>query len=147
MKLGYLGPKGTFSEQAAMMYAAKCPYDCEYEMFLNITDVISAVGDGIIDEGIVPLENSIEGTVTSTVDTLIFDAELYINSELILSVNQNLMVKKGVCLNDVKKIISHPQGLAQCRNDGNFGNRSRIVYSGGRTYSVAGKRRYRGDCP
>mgnify|MGYP003377555919 CR=1 FL=1 len=100
MKLGYLGPKGTFSEQAAMMYAAKCPYDCEYEMFLNITDVISAVGDGIIDEGIVPLENSIEGTVTSTVDTLIFDAELYI---------------KGVCLNDVKKIISHPQGLAQCR--------------------------------
>ena len=115
MKLGYLGPKGTFSEQAAMMYAAKCPYDCEYEMFLNITDVISAVGDGIIDEGIVPLENSIEGTVTSTVDTLIFDAELYINSELILSVNQNLMVKKGVCLNDVKKIISHPQGLAQCR--------------------------------
>ena len=71
MKLGYLGPKGTFSEQAAMMYAAKCPYDCEYEMFLNITDVISAVGDGIIDEGIVPLENSIEGTVTSTVDTYI----------------------------------------------------------------------------
>ena len=103
MKLGYLGPKGTFSEQAAMMYAAKCPYDCEYEMFLNITDVISAVGDGIIDEGIVPLENSIEGTVTSTVDTLIFDAELYINSELILSVNQNLMVKKGVSPKRCKK--------------------------------------------
>ncbi len=115
MKLGYLGPKGTFSEQAAMLYAEKCLHNCEYTMFLNITDVISAVSDGIIDEGIVPLENSIEGTVTSTVDTLIFDTELYINGELILNVSQNLMTQHGVRIEDIKKIISHPQGLAQCR--------------------------------
>lgn len=115
MKLGYLGPEGTFTEQAARLYAQSCPEDCEYNMFLNITDVISAVNDGIIDEGVVPLENSIEGTVTSTVDTLIFDMSLYIKNELTLKISQNLMTRHGVGLKDIKKIISHPQALAQCR--------------------------------
>ena len=115
MKLGYLGPKGTFSEQAALLYAENCSLSCDYNMFLNITDVISAVNDGIIDEGIVPLENSIEGTVTSTIDTLIFDTRLFIKAELILKVSQNLMVRPDFNKEDIKKIISHPQGLAQCR--------------------------------
>ena len=115
MKLGFLGPKGTFSEQAALSYASKSDTEFEYEMFLNISDVITAVNNGKIDEGVVPLENSIEGTVTSTIDTLIFDADLYIKNELVLKVNQNLMVRPGVKKEDIKKIISHPQGLAQCR--------------------------------
>lgn len=115
MKLGYLGPKGTFSEQAALLYADKCVKDCEFEMFFNITDVIAAVNEGAIDRGIVPLENSIEGTVTSTVDTLIFDTELFIQRDLILKINQNLMARPGIKIGDVKKIVSHPQGLAQCR--------------------------------
>ena len=71
MKLGYLGPNGTFSEQAAMIYANKQEDVCEYKIFSTITDVIEAVTDGTVDEGIVPLENSIEGTVTSTMDKLI----------------------------------------------------------------------------
>ena len=95
MKLGYLGPKGTFSEQAALLCAKQCGGDCEFEMFFNITDVISAVDEGRVDMGVVPLENSIEGTVTSTVDTLIFDAELFIRYDLILKISQNLMAKKG----------------------------------------------------
>lgn len=115
MKLGYLGPRGTFSEQAALIYAGRVNMDWEYERFFSITDVINAVHNGIIDEGIVPFENSIEGTVTSTVDTLIFDSELFINNELVLKVNQNMMVKPGSNKNDIKRIISHPQGLAQCR--------------------------------
>lgn len=115
MKLGYLGPKGTFSEQAALLYAGKCVEDCEFEMFFNITDVIAAVNEGAVDRGIVPLENSIEGTVTSTVDTLIFDTELFIQRDLILKINQNLMARPGMRLEDIKKIVSHPQGLAQCR--------------------------------
>lgn len=115
MKLGYLGPKGTFSEQAALLYAEKCGNGCDFEMFFNITDVIAAVNDGIIDRGIVPLENSIEGTVTSTVDTLIFDTNLFIQYDLILKINQNLMARKGTKIEDIKKIVSHPQGLAQCR--------------------------------
>ncbi len=115
MKLGYLGPKGTFSEQAALMYAERCENGCEFEMFFNITDVISAVGEGVIDRGIVPLENSIEGTVTSTMDTLIFDTELFIQYDLILKIDQNLMARPGTDIKDIKKIVSHPQGLAQCR--------------------------------
>ena len=49
MKLGYLGPKGTFSEQAALLCAKQCGGDCEFEMFFNITDVISAVDEGRVD--------------------------------------------------------------------------------------------------
>lgn len=115
MKLGYLGPKGTFSEQAALMYAEKCTDGCEFKMFFNITDVIAAVNEGMIDRGIVPLENSIEGTVTSTVDTLIFDTELFIQNDLILKISQNLMARPGTKIEDIKKVVSHPQGLAQCR--------------------------------
>ena len=115
MKLGYLGPKGTFSEQAALMYAEKCTDGCEVKMFFNITDVIAAVNEGMIDRGIVPLENSIEGTVTSTVDTLIFDTELFIQNDLILKISQNLMARPGTKIEDIKKVVSHPQGLAQCR--------------------------------
>lgn len=114
MKLGYLGPIGTFSEQAALIYSNSVNKDCEFENFFTISDVIAAVHRGIIDEGIVPLENSIEGTVTSTVDTLIFDSELFINNELILKVTQNIMVKPGTKKNEIKRILSHPQGLAQC---------------------------------
>ena len=115
MRLGFLGPKGTFSEQAARSYADTLDGECDYIMFMNISDVITAVEDGSVDEGLVPLENSIEGTVTSTVDTLIFDAALYIKGELTLKVNQNLMVRPGVKLSDITKVLSHPQGLAQCR--------------------------------
>ena len=115
MKLGYLGPKGTFSEQATLLCAKQCGGDCEFEMFFNITDVISAVDEGRVDMGVVPLENSIEGTVTSTVDTLIFDAELFIRYDLILKISQNLMAKKGTKPEDISRIVSHPQGLAQCR--------------------------------
>jgi len=115
MKLGYLGPIGTFSEQAALIYSNSAKIKCELVNFFTITDVITAVNNGKIDEGIVPFENSIEGTVTSTVDTLIFDSELYIKNELILKVNQNIMVKPGTNRENIKRIISHPQGLAQCR--------------------------------
>ncbi len=115
MKLGYLGPKGTFTEQAAYTYAGSRGEETEYIMFSNITDVISSVNDGLIDEGVVPLENSIEGTVTSTMDTLIFDTSLYIKNELILKISQNLMARKGTKIEDIIKVISHPQGLAQCR--------------------------------
>ena len=94
MKVGYLGPKGTFSEYGA--YEISKNYkECELVPFKTIPDVIFATESREIDEGVVPFENSIEGTVTATIDALIFDVELYLKAELVIPVSQNLMVKKG----------------------------------------------------
>ena len=80
MKLGYLGPKGSFSEQAALK-AEECSVLSEYH---TIKDVIEAVEYGEIDEGIVPIENSTDGTINVTVDSLIFDSSLFIKKWLIM---------------------------------------------------------------
>lgn len=111
MKIGYLGPAGTFSEQAAL----KIKGDNEIVAYHTIKEVIDAVSLGKLDEGIVPIENSTEGTINITVDTLIFDANLYIKKQVELPIIQNFLVKKGTDISKITKILSHPQALAQCR--------------------------------
>lgn len=113
MKIGYLGPKGTFSETAALIYNESVE-KAEMVEFNTICDVLEAVNNGSIDEGVVPFENSIEGTVTCTLDALIFEVELYIKAEIIIPVFQRLMIKSENKNSDITKILSHPQGLAQC---------------------------------
>lgn len=115
IKIGYLGPEGTFSEQAAINYCKNIK-DFQLIKFSNIQDVIIAVSKNEISEGIVPFENSTEGTVTVTADTLIFDADVYIKTDLILPVNENIFVKKNYNGEKINKILSHPQAIAQCRN-------------------------------
>ena len=91
MKAGYLGPLGTFSHQAALEVFSENeihPYD-------TIFQVLMAVEEDELDYGIVPIENSTEGTVNATVDALIFDLDLYIQKLVVLPIRQNLMVKKG----------------------------------------------------
>lgn len=112
MKAGYLGPAGTFTEQAAIKYYNG--QSCLLEPMPTIRSVIEAVSNGRFDEGIVPFENSIEGTVTMTIDALIFDFNLFITGELALPIEQNLLVKESYSGGAINKIISHPQGLAQC---------------------------------
>ncbi|MBR1735986.1 MAG: prephenate dehydratase [Firmicutes bacterium] len=112
MKLGYLGPIGSNSERAALYVTGEenlLPLE-------SISDVIKSVNSGKIEYGIVPIENSTEGTVNITVDSIIFDADIYIQKEVIVPIEYDLFVKKGAKKEDVKKIISHPQALAQCRN-------------------------------
>ena len=114
MKVGYLGPQGTFSEQAALIYQKRNGlHQAELVQFPSIIDVIEAVESGAVEEGVVPFENSIEGTVTSTIDTIIFDVNLFIKAEVILPVSQHLMIREGTDPKNLTKIISHPQGLAQ----------------------------------
>lgn len=111
MSYGYLGPAGTFTEQAAIIMSKGeviVPYH-------SIWDVLDAVNKGETEYGIVPIENSTEGTVNTTVDSLIFDTDLYIQSQIILPIKQNLMVKKGTDIGNLRRILSHPQALAQCR--------------------------------
>ncbi|MBQ8942858.1 MAG: prephenate dehydratase [Firmicutes bacterium] len=112
MKAGYLGPLGTFSHQAALEVFKEneiVPYD-------TIFQVLMAVEQGELDYGIVPIENSTEGTVNATVDALVFDLNLYIQKLVVLPIRQNLMVKKGTDMSALKTIYSHPHALAQCRH-------------------------------
>ena len=112
MKVGYLGPKGTFSYEICNNI-----YNDEYEKipFGTILDLIKALESYLIDEAIVPIENSLQGCVTETIDAIIKSNNIVIYSEEKLKINQNLMAKKQYKLSEIKQIYSHPQALAQCR--------------------------------
>lgn len=108
--LGYLGPKGTFSHQAALDISGGKE---ELKEFSTIYSAIIAAERGEVDRAVVPIENSIEGSVNTTLDTLAFDVDLYITGEYVLHISQNLMVKKGGSIDDIKLIVSHPQAIGQ----------------------------------
>jgi len=82
----------------------------------TIAEALAAVHDGQAEYGFVPMENSIEGTVRETLDTLIFESDLLIQREVVLSISLNLMAAPGVTLGDVRKVVSYPVALAQCRS-------------------------------
>lgn len=109
--LGYMGPDGTFTQQAAIEWSGGNEQLVE---FPTIAGAIKAVNEGRIEKCIVPIENSLNGSVTMTLDTLAFDTDVYITDEYILQITQNLMIKKGASIKDIKTIISHPQALGQC---------------------------------
>lgn len=129
MKIGYLGPEGTFTHQAALKYT-KDFKNFELIAFPIITDVLQAVETGEVDEGVVPFENSIEGTVTFTIDSLIFDVDVVIEAEIVIPIRHNLVAKKGCRAEDLVKILSHPQALAQCRKylDGKYRSVEKIQF-------------------
>lgn len=112
MKLGFLGPRGTFSFEACKKYNK----EAEYVEFKNITDTILGLKNGMVDEVIVPIENSIQGGVTETIDSLIQNGGIYIKKELVLKIEQNLMAMKKYGLDEIKEVYSHPQAIAQCKN-------------------------------
>jgi prephenate dehydratase len=116
MKIAYLGPEGTFTEQAANYFAGTTRQTILSLLpQVSIEDVFEAVENNRADLGVVPFENSIEGAVTTTIDTLIFDSKLFISKLLTLPVEQNLIINGKNAGRKVTKIISHPQALAQCR--------------------------------
>ncbi len=110
-RIAYFGPAGTYTEEAAILYDA----NAELESFPTIAAVGLAVASEITDEGIVPIENSLEGAVTFTLDLLIRESQLSIYQEVVLPINHFLMVKPGTRLSDIQVLYSHPQSLAQCR--------------------------------
>jgi len=118
--LGYLGPRGTFSEQAALRFAEG---NKRYKLkaFPTIPHVLRAVENGELGLGIVPVENSIEGTVNITLDMLAHEVNLYIQGEIILNI-RHCLLSNNKDMNEIKIIYSHPQALAQCRRflSGNF---------------------------
>ena len=111
MKLGYLGPKGTFSYEAAK----KNSENDELVGFKTIVESINALQMNEINRAIVPIENSIQGGVRETIDGLIETEGIYVNREFVLKIKQNLIANKKYKLDEIKEIYSHPQALGQCR--------------------------------
>ena len=132
--LGYLGPEGTFSHQAAIEWSQGRE---ELIEFKTINSVIEAVNNGEIERAIVPIENSIEGAINVTLDMLAFDVDLYITGEYVLKVSQNILVKKGMRAEDIKVIISHPQPIGQCSKVLNSKYKDKAVENADSTASAA----------
>lgn len=112
-KLAFLGPHGTNSEEAAIYMANLRKEKMNLVAYNTIQDAIQAVAQKNVDYCLVPVENSIEGSVRITLDTLAHDVDLMIESELIWSVHNQLLTKNPNA--KIHTIISHIQPLAQCR--------------------------------
>lgn len=112
-RIGYLGPPGTFTEQALLREPKFA--DMERVPFTLLSDVLFGVTDGEIEYGIVPVENAIEGTVNASIDTLAFDVDLRIQHELVEHIHMNLLAVPGTELSEIKSIRSIPVATAQCR--------------------------------
>jgi len=115
MKVGFLGPEGTFSEEASKIYLKRVPGKVELIPYTTVHDVLYAADRGKIKEAIVPIENSIEGTVGVVTDMLVKDVKLVIRQEIVIPIYHYLIAQKGIRLNEVTDVISHPQGLDQCK--------------------------------
>jgi prephenate dehydratase len=112
LRVAYLGPPGTNSEVAAI----RCAPDAEHVAYPTIPQVIRAVETGDAAEAVVAIENSLQGSVTDTVDMLIRDDGLLVIGELVLDIEHCLMVQPGASVSEVDVIYSHPQSLGQCRD-------------------------------
>jgi chorismate mutase/prephenate dehydratase len=110
VSVAYLGPAGTFSEQAVYQQFGRA---IEEMPCTSIDDVFRAVEAGTADFGVVPIENSTEGVVNRTLD-LLLQTTLVISGELGLPVHHSLMTKSGT-IDGVQRICAHSQALAQCQ--------------------------------
>ena len=113
LRVGFLGPPGTFTEQALLTQADLA--DGELVAMTSIVDVLAATADGTVDVGFVPIENSIEGTVNVTLDTLALETELLIQREVVERIRLNLLGAPGSSLSDITAVVSMPHATAQMR--------------------------------
>ncbi len=113
IRTGFLGPHGTFAEEALRTQPDLAAG--EAVPFRDVPHVITAVEQGEVDVGLVPIENSIEGSITVTLDTLAFDTNLLVQREVDLPVSLHLCAPKGTKLRDITTVVSHPNPLGQTR--------------------------------
>lgn len=111
-RYAFLGPAGTFSEEA--LFTLGIP-DLEPVPCTSIEEVFEAVERGRADGGVVPIENSVEGSVPATLDTLAFDSQLEIQGELVLDIHHCLIAAPRCSRADLTRIVAHPQASGQCR--------------------------------
>ncbi len=113
LRYTYLGPRGTFCEQA--LQNVNVPHNAELSPMPTITDALDEVFNGNADAALVPLDNSVEGSVRPTLDYLIASESLIISQEILLPVSFSLYARPGSGLNAINTIATHPHAEAQCR--------------------------------
>jgi len=113
VRLGYLGPNGTFTHEA--LTASRESADDELVALPTIYDTVMAVHEGDVDRALVPIENSIEGSVNATLDALAVETEdVCIVGELVHPIRHCLIAREPMALADIHTVISIPQATAQC---------------------------------
>jgi prephenate dehydratase len=116
MRFAYLGPEGTFTEAAvASLRGSRLYEDMEPVPYPSIGAALAAVRSGAAERGVVPIESSVEGIVTATVDDLTSGNDLHINAETQLPIEFALLGRAGTALPDIKTVGGHPQAQPQCR--------------------------------
>jgi prephenate dehydratase len=113
VRLGYFGPEGTFTQEALL--AATTGVEFEQVPLPTIYDAVMAVHDGTVDRVLVPIENSLEGSVNATLDALAMETEdVAILGEVVLPIRHCLIARTELELTEVEVVVSHPQASAQC---------------------------------
>ena len=113
MRVAFLGPAGTFTEEALR---ASSSGPIEAVPYPTVHESVMAVQEGTVDRAVVPIENSLEGGVTATLDVLATDADgVRIAAEVVRPVHHCLVAARELDLADVTRVVSHPQATAQCR--------------------------------
>src|SRR3982751_4858390 len=112
MGVAFLGPAGTFTEEALRASAAAPVEEVPYP---SIYETVMAVHEGETDMAVVPIENSLEGSVTMTLDALATEAaDVQIAKEFVLPVSHNLIAARELALPAIERVVSHPQATPQC---------------------------------
>jgi prephenate dehydratase len=112
VRVAYLGPAGTHSEEALR---ASAPEDLEEAPYPTIYDAVMAVQEGAADRAVVPIENALEGGVAVTLDTLVLEApDVRIGAELVHPIHHCLIAAGPLDPESVTRVVSHPQAIAQC---------------------------------
>ena len=112
MKVAFLGPAGTYTEEALRSSTAHAVEEVPYP---TVPDAVMAVERGDADRAVVPIENSLEGPVTATLDTLAGEAAgVRMVAEVVHPIHHCLIARESLALGEIERVISHPQAVAQC---------------------------------
>ena len=111
--VAFLGPPGSFGEEALLSEPDLAAADLVW--LPSMTDILAEVEAGNVDLGFVAIENSIEGTVNSVIDALVFDCHVLVQREVLFEVTQNLLGPAGTDHAEIRRVVSFPNALGQCR--------------------------------
>jgi prephenate dehydratase len=112
VRVAFLGPAGTFTEEALR---ASAPGEVEEVPYPTVYETVMSVQEGAADRAVVPIENSLEGSVAATLDALAGEAhDVRIAAEVLHPIHHCLIAKRELALDEVERVCSHPQATAQC---------------------------------